>query len=289
MSSVVDIDKRTCGSSTCNNSVEPQKNTDKRVRFDISNSYIDHDNHHDDDDDDDDDDEHVKFWFEDPNVLLNPKYIFEFFPTENMTYNQKLNSITRIVILLAVVSFTLTKNYRLIVVSVLTISSLVGLHFFKKNDKIRLKNKMVESFSDNVRDAIILQNGKIVDPSELYQKPSINNPFANVMISDYDSNPNKKPAAPSFDANVNSVIVDKTKQMINKLNPSQPNMSNTLFKDLGEKLSFEQSMRPFYSTPNTTIPNDSGSFAEFLYGGMVSAKEGNSFALANNLSRYTLY
>jgi hypothetical protein len=38
-------------------------------------------------------------------------------------------------------------------------------------------------------------------------------------------------------------------------------MSDTLFKDLGESLSFEQSMRPFYSTP--TIPNDSGSFAEF--------------------------
>jgi hypothetical protein len=43
---------------------------------------------------------------------------------------------------------------------------------------------MVESFSDNVRDAILLQNGKIVDPSELYQEPSVNNPFANVMMSD---------------------------------------------------------------------------------------------------------
>jgi hypothetical protein len=31
-------------------------------------------------------------------------------------------------------------------------------------------------------------------------------------------------------------------------------------------------MRPFYSTPSTTIPNDSGSFAE-LYGGMISAKK----------------
>jgi hypothetical protein len=50
-------------------------------------------------------------------------------------------------------------------------------------------------------------------------------------------------------------------------------MSDTLFKDLGESLSFEQSMRPFYSTPSTTIPNDSGSFAEFLYGGMISAKK----------------
>jgi hypothetical protein len=54
----------------------------------------------------------------------------------------------------------------------------------------------VESFSDNVRDAILLQNGKIVDPSELYQEPSVNNPFANVMMSDYE--PEQKPAASSL-------------------------------------------------------------------------------------------
>jgi hypothetical protein len=58
---------------------------------------------------------------------------------------------------------------------------------------------MVESFSDNVRDAILLQNGKIVDPSELYQEPSVNNPFA-VMMSDYDTN-EQKPAASSLDEN----------------------------------------------------------------------------------------
>jgi hypothetical protein len=69
---------------------------------------------------------------------------------------------------------------------------------------------MVESFSDNVRDAILLQNGKIVDPSELYQEPSVNNPFANVMMSDYDTNPNKTSGF-VVDENVNKTIVDKTK------------------------------------------------------------------------------
>jgi hypothetical protein len=78
---------------------------------------------------------------------------------------------------------------------------------------------MVESFSDNVRDAILLQNGKIVDPSELYQEPSVNNPFANVMMSDYDTNPNKKPAASSLDENVNKTIVDKTKKTHRQVKP----------------------------------------------------------------------
>jgi hypothetical protein len=68
---------------------------------------------------------------------------------------------------------------------------------------------MVESFSDNVRDAILLQNGKIVDPSELYQEPSVNNPFANVMM--ITTRTRTKPAASSLDENVNKTIVDKTK------------------------------------------------------------------------------
>jgi hypothetical protein len=78
----------------------------------------DHDHDH-----DEEDKENVQFWIEDPNILLNPKHVFELFPTEEMTYNQKLNSITRTVIL-AVVSFIATKNYRLIIVSVITLAAL---------------------------------------------------------------------------------------------------------------------------------------------------------------------
>jgi type III restriction enzyme len=46
-------------------------------------------------------------------------------------------------------------------------------------------------------------------------------------------------------------------------------------------------MRPFYSNPGTTIPNDQGAFADFCYGSMISCKEGNAFACARNLSRHT--
>ena len=47
-------------------------------------------------------------------------------------------------------------------------------------------------------------------------------------------------------------------------------------------------MRPFYSTANTTIPNDQGAFADFCYGSMVSCKEGNPFACTKQMaSRHT--
>ena len=43
------------------------------------------------------------FWGNNPASLLNKKEIFELFPTSNMNYNQKLNSITRLIILLTFV------------------------------------------------------------------------------------------------------------------------------------------------------------------------------------------
>ena len=62
-----------------------------------------------------------------------------------------------------------------------------------------------------------------------------------------------------------------------------------LFKDLGEQYTFEQSLRQFHSNPNTRIPNDQKSFAEFCYGNMVSCKEGNLFACARNKMNHNLY
>ena len=52
----------------------------------------------------------IPFWSSDPNILLKQPYLLEFFPVENMTYNQKLNAISRSVIILGLVGFFLTTN-----------------------------------------------------------------------------------------------------------------------------------------------------------------------------------
>ena len=58
----------------------------------------------------------IPFWFNNPNILFNQTYIFEFFPMEDMTYNQKLNAITRTVIFLFILSFTFSQNMKTIIV-----------------------------------------------------------------------------------------------------------------------------------------------------------------------------
>ena len=46
----------------------------------------------------------IPFWSENPNILLNNDFLFEFFPVENMSFEQKLNAISRTIVLLSLVN-----------------------------------------------------------------------------------------------------------------------------------------------------------------------------------------
>jgi hypothetical protein len=235
----------------------------------------------------------IPFWSENPNIIFNSKYIMEFFPTENMSYEQKLNSVTRTVIILTMIGFGFTHNLRTIIIGIITAGAIFSLFYYHKkeinniNDK-KKSQQIKENFegkSDIVSDLFNLNNMEI--PENIFEPPSTSNPFGNVLVTDYDYNPDKKPAPPSFNTTVNQSILDKAKQFVSDANPDHPDIADKLFKDMGSQLGFEQSLRPFSSNPSTTIPNDQEAFAEFCYGGMTSCKEGNTFACARNLSRHT--
>jgi hypothetical protein len=222
---------------------------------------------------------HIPFWGKNPNILFKNEYIFEFFPTDEMSINEKLNAITRLVIILTFLGFFLTRHYRIFAVSFITLFAIYLYHFFyEKEEK--------EGFEYQNPAKQVLENNSIEVSPDVFQHSESINPFSNVLNTDFDYNPQKKSAAPAYNENVN--ILSQAKKMVNEANPGQPNISDKLFKGLGDELDFEQSMRQFYSNPVTTIPNDQQGFSEFCYGSMVSCKEGNLFACARNLSRYTL-
>ena len=226
----------------------------------------------------------IPFWSEDPNVLLHRDFIFEFFPVDTMSYNQKLNAVTRIVILLTALSFIVTQNVRILVIAGITIGAIYLLHVHKEREAAKDKKRR-EAF-DNPGLTYLDQNG-IDLPTNAFMAPDSHNPFSNVLVTDIQYNPTKKPAPPASNDNVSRDILTQAKQMVIDANPGQPTIADKLFQDLGDEFVFEQSMRPFHSNPATTIPNDQGAFADFCYGSMVSCKEGNLFACARNLSRYT--
>lgn len=235
----------------------------------------------------------IPFWATNPNILFDSQYVMEFFPVEDMTYNQKLNAITRTVIILALLTFFTSGNIRVVIVSIITLFAIFILHYYhmkeanNKKKSTLLKDTIKEGFANPTNDYLESENIQISD--EIFDEPTPENPFSNVMMTDYDYNPDKKPAPPAFTKNVNEQILEDAKQLVVNSNPDQPDIADKLFKDLGEQYVFEQSLRPFHSNPSTTIPNDQQAFAEFCYGSMVSCKEGNPFACARNMTRHTNY
>lgn len=227
----------------------------------------------------------ILFWSENPNVLLDPKHALEFFPTETMSFNQKLNALTRIVLVLTLISYLFTKKPRILIVSLISLLCIFLLHYStvqKSSEGFQEGDSGFRKFYD--------RNGPYVEvdvQENQYQASEPSNPLSNVMLTDYDYNPHKKPAPPSYTIKDKDIILEETKKQIQLLNPGQPNIDKKLYQDVTDNLDLEQSMRQFYSTANTTIPNDQQGFAEFCYGDMISAKEGNMFAAVRNNPRYT--
>lgn len=212
------------------------------------------------------------FWLNNPMVLFNKDKIMEIWPLQNMTIEEKLNGITRLVLLLTILGYLTTKNIKIIVTGAITLFSLVLLY----------KMKIENTLKTNIKDLNIKEG--FTNP-ELYKmlrknftEPSINNPAMNVLLTEIDDNPNRKTAAPCYNKVVENDMNEKTKEFITNNFDDKTNIDERLFKDLGDSFVFDQSMRTWNSTPNTSIPNDQKSFAEYCYGDMISCKEGDEFA-----------
>jgi Ca2+/Na+ antiporter len=233
----------------------------------------------------------VPFWSNNPNILLNSESMFELFPTEDMSFEQKLNAVTRTLVLLTIMTFLYTKSTHILWVGAVSVFFVYLLFKHKSGEKDEIAKKKEEGFQELNADATTPAQAlyKVDNPVDVFQKPSAGNPFGNVLPTDYIYNPKRKPAPPSGNSNVSADIVEQAKQFVRNANPDQPDITEKLFKDLGDEYVFEQSLRPFHSTASTTIPNDQQSFTEFCYGGMVSCKEGNAFACAKGVARYNNY
>jgi hypothetical protein len=226
----------------------------------------------------------IEFWGKNPNALFAPEHILEFFPVPNMLYEQKLNAVTRTVLILCIIFYAILRSWRVVIIGILTILAIWAIYYSQINGKKKVRFTDQEGFTTSAAEEFVKNH---LLPTNIFGDATETNPLQNVMLTDYDSPTDKKPAPASYTQEGQEKIMEETKKMINEAHPGQPELTKTLYQGLGDNLEFEQSMRPFYSTPNTMIPNDQTAFAEFCYGDMVSCKEGNPFACARNLARHT--
>jgi hypothetical protein len=162
----------------------------------------------------------VPFWSEDPNILFRS---LEFFPVDSMTYNQNLNAISRLVILFTVFGFLFTRNVRLLFIGGIT---LVAIYILYTMNATKNK-KQTEHFSNVVKE---LLRDDLPSAADTFMEATSQNPFSNVLMTDYEYNPDKKPAPPSY---IGDTILEQAKKTVVELNPGQPDIADKLFRDLG--------------------------------------------------------
>lgn len=222
------------------------------------------------------------FWINNPYILVDKNKFMDIWPTEKMNRNEKLNAISRLIILLTIIGIILTKNINIIISSIVALFVLIILHLlFKKDDYINNIKEYIqkEPFSnhDNIQDYNKIKHN--------FTNPQLNNPNMNVLLTEIQDNPERLPASKSYDKNVINEINNATKNFI-KSQFNDNNIDDKLFNDLGDNYEFEQSMRQFYTTPNTRVCNNQNEFARFCYGNMASCKDDNIEQCIKNNPRH---
>lgn len=249
------------------------------------------------------------FWLNDPTILLKHNKLNKVWPSQEMTPEEKVNSITRLVIILTMLGYMLTLSLKLLLIGIITLTIVVLIYTLQskiqKNDKNENKknkngNNKKESFVNNntgYKDNLSEVYPAFTDPKtyelvkDQLNKPTPENPTMNVLLPEIHYNPNRKGGAPAFNPTVESDINKAVKQFISK-SFKDKNIHKKLFSNIGDDIMFDRSMRQWYTTANTSIPNDQNGFAQFAYGTMLSGKEGNKLALERNHGgayNYTMY
>lgn len=242
----------------------------------------------------------LQIWINDPTILFNKDHIMDLWPTQNMCYEEKLNAITRLVIIITILGYILTFSLRILIVGLITICAIYVLYKMKK-PKIT-KDHMKEGFEikGNEVTGLFDKSTTITNPVTLdtvikseFKEGDKKNPFSNVLLTEIMDNPDRKSAPPAFNPDVDEDITKYVKKSVQSMNPGINNTNKQLYSSLWDNFELDQSNRIFYSTANTkVVPGDQSAFANFLYSDMPSAKEstveGNLQREKDNY-RYILY
>jgi len=214
------------------------------------------------------------FWLNNPTILFNNDHITELWPSSNLDYVSELNAVTRLVILLTIIGFFTSGFFKILVSAGITLVIIAMMYKSKRKGDVKnkIKDQIVkEGFSNpNLYTA----------PKSSFTMPTSKNPMGNVLLTEIKYNPKRPAAAPSF----NPEVEKKINKSVGNVGPDP-----RLFLDLGDTLSFEQSMQRFYTTANSRVANDQTAFAKFCYGDMPSCKEGNGLQCLKDNPRWINY
>jgi hypothetical protein len=190
----------------------------------------------------------IMFWLDNLNELFNPIL----YPNVNMTIDEKINAIIRLILFTGIIATLIFNDsrYILFIFIIMLISILIYNYQIDKNKRIE------KYLNDN--DLDIINNEKCI-------KPTQENPFMNPSLIG-----NNKYKSCSIE---NEKIKDDIDYYFN----------NNVFRETDDLYDKSLLDRQFYTVPSTTIPNNREVLTSWLYDRGPSCKENNGEQCYNNL------
>ena len=173
-------------------------------------------------------------WTQDLYILLNKDRMIEFYPTADMSTEEKVNSIVRFLIYAGL----LTSYFKKDVKPVAICGILIFIVTFIFYPNMKNANTVVQNYNTIEKD----------EYAEISQNP-YNNPLAMEDPATYGK-PKEKPL----------------------IKPQSSREAET-FKDLFSVGKTDGNDRAFYTVPNINVPNNRNEYMNFMYGNTASQKD----------------
>nr|QOI90449.1 hypothetical protein HWQ62_00313 [Pyramimonas orientalis virus] len=195
----------------------------------------------------------MAIWYKDIVDFFNINNVLVFYPTSEMEYHEKLNSIMRMVLYLSVILYTLKNDIKVFILFIVV--GIVTYILFSLDEN---KEKYLD---DKFEYGEYEEDEKELDEMRKCTMPNKDNPFMNVMMNEYVDNPKRKKAC-----KINKTVDKYIDTYFNE----------DLYRSIDDIYNKNASERQYYTMPVTEIPNNQDKFAQWLYGiDEKTCKEGN--------------
>ena len=237
---------------------------------------------------------HENYWFQDlGNSIFNLDNALKIFPSSDMTYAEKINTLVRLSIYIGLILSLFYRNYLFLYIPIIVMILTYLLYIFRldqlnntlinqgpnsklndinnKNLEDLTKRNMSSSYSygrdndNNNNNNNKPDHFKDILNVKTCSKPNTLNPFMNPLV---------------FDSRVRDSACDAIKEE-NQIQIEQE-YNKYCIKDVSDIFNHNSGRRQFYTVASTTYPNNQGGFANWLYKTPPTCKEGNgSQCIAN--------
>lgn len=192
------------------------------------------------------------FWTHNINELLKPELILN----NNMSNDEKLNTVMRFIIFFGIIISLISNNYKILIFVFILL--FVSILIYNYNLDV---NKVKELFLNN--------NKLITINNDICNMPTKENPLMNNNLFDNKTVKNNYPSCDLSNKKIKKRVTDI--------------LNNTLYHDTDNIYNKNNLDYILYTVPSSTSSNEQTTFAEWLYKDFKTCKEDGGMECMNNI------